>query len=554
MFLAGLGGIQAQITFSPYSRFGLGDVFDPSSSRNFSMGGIGIGAYDGTTINRINPASYADIRLTTLDLSLFGRSSLQETNSNSGWRSTGGFHNGSFAFSNRGNFGFIFGLAPYSATGYDISSTSQVLVDSNSQNLTTNYLAEGGLNQFYVGFGVKFFKKLSVGANLVYAFGSTNFSWTSDFADATFQNVLIEKRINASGLLPQFGLQFGDTLKIRREVDRIKFLDDRIGDMNSNIKNIDKDLAKLGKMEEKVLTKSAERDAEKQEIVNEKTQLEGQVAGLMKNESANEKEIGQLQERIYKLEKRRKKIERINKSEQREIRDAIARLEREKKKMQDKQKQFAGRQEQVRNGKLSSTVRKQNSLLYRVGLIMEPGVRLNGSQLFTVDNSQVKDTINLDESGFIQMPLKYGIGFTLSKPTRWMAGADVTFQDWSNFQYFDQSNTFRNTLKVNVGGEFIPGIISSKYLRRVAYRGGFYFKQSNLNIDGQDINEMGFTIGFGIPMGRFNVVARDFSRLNLGLDVGRRGTLESNLLQETTFRFRLGVNLNDVWFIKRRIN
>ena len=44
-----LGTTFAQISLSPYSRYGLGDIYSPTNTRNYAMGGIGIGSYDPST-------------------------------------------------------------------------------------------------------------------------------------------------------------------------------------------------------------------------------------------------------------------------------------------------------------------------------------------------------------------------------------------------------------------------------------------------------------------------------------------------------------------------
>jgi hypothetical protein len=43
------------------------------------------------------------------------------------------------------------------------------------------------------------------------------------------------------------------------------------------------------------------------------------------------------------------------------------------------------------------------------------------------------------------------------------------------------------------------------------------------------------------------------SKANLGLEIGRIGN-DDNLIKENYFSLRLGLSLNDVWFIKRKFN
>ncbi|MBL0018540.1 MAG: hypothetical protein IPP17_19400 [Bacteroidetes bacterium] len=84
---------RSQVAISPYSHYGLGDIFSTSRHRNFGMGRIGIGAYDQSSINQLNPASYADLRLTTFDFNGFATYSKQSSNINEQGLSTSGFHN-----------------------------------------------------------------------------------------------------------------------------------------------------------------------------------------------------------------------------------------------------------------------------------------------------------------------------------------------------------------------------------------------------------------------------------------------------------------------------
>ncbi|MEM7039414.1 MAG: hypothetical protein AAF570_20745, partial [Bacteroidota bacterium] len=246
-FFSVLLPLQGQLSLSVYSRYGLGDLYNATSTRNYSMGNVGIGAYDGVTINRINPASYADIRLTTLEFSGFGAYSLQSSNTNTQNLGTAGIHNASLAFSNKKGFGFVMGIAPYSSSGYDVIVGDSVLTDSTYELYSTQYNADGGLNQFYIGAGFRFLKKFYAGANLTMAFGTTNYNWTNDFQNPALNSVNITDRTSVTGFLPQFGLQYGDTLRIRSKVDRRKVIESEIKKIDGFLAEIDKEEQKLAK-------------------------------------------------------------------------------------------------------------------------------------------------------------------------------------------------------------------------------------------------------------------------------------------------------------------
>lgn len=61
-FIASATIVSAQIsTNSPYTRYGLGDMFDQSFTNNSAMGGVGYALRTSEHINAMNPASYTAV-------------------------------------------------------------------------------------------------------------------------------------------------------------------------------------------------------------------------------------------------------------------------------------------------------------------------------------------------------------------------------------------------------------------------------------------------------------------------------------------------------------
>jgi len=44
------------------------------------------------------------------------------------------------------------------------------------------------------------------------------------------------------------------------------------------------------------------------------------------------------------------------------------------------------------------------------------------------------------------------------------------------------------------------------------------------------------------------------SNANIGLEISKRGQKNAGLVQETILALRVGLSLNDIWFIKRKYN
>ncbi len=162
-----------------------------------------------------------------------------------------------------------------------------------------------------------------------------------------------------------------------------------------------------------------------------------------------------------------------------------------------------------------------------------------------------RDTISsrIENEGTIDIPDKYGFGFTLKKTDRWLFGADYSWQNWSEFKAFGRSDSLQNTMQFNIGGEFTPVTsITASYWKRVKYRLGFRFNKTYLNIRDTQINEFGITFGLGLP------IPRSFSTFNVAIEMGRRGTTASGLIQNNYLRVTLGISVWERWFVKNKYN
>ena len=80
------------------------------------------------------------------------------------------------------------------------------------------------------------------------------------------------------------------------------------------------------------------------------------------------------------------------------------------------------------------------------------------------------------------------------------------------------------------------------------YRAGAYYRQDPRTSTGTDFNDIGITLGLGMPV---ILPRQQASFVNLALEIGKIGT--NSPIEETYFRFTAGFTLNDnSWFYKRR--
>ncbi|MGB5402790.1 hypothetical protein [Robiginitalea sp.] len=196
-------------------------------------------------------------------------------------------------------------------------------------------------------------------------------------------------------------------------------------------------------------------------------------------------------------------------------------------------------------------------------------VRVNTQANLTSDNEQQIGTllpesgqnieifdVNLDELNlrhtFIKIPTTTTLGLGYGEDKRWFVGAEYSFQKYSEFinTFLKENNTeYEDASSYALGGYWVPDYTSiDSFFNRVTYRAGVRLDKTGLIVNEKSIEDFGITFGMGIPIGA------DFSNLNVGFEVGRRGTTMNQLVRESYFKFSLGLAFNARWFMKRQIN
>lgn len=152
----------------------------------------------------------------------------------------------------------------------------------------------------------------------------------------------------------------------------------------------------------------------------------------------------------------------------------------------------------------------------------------------------------------VRVPTKTTLGLGIGENLKWFLGAEYGFQKLSDYKndFFNVDNIeYKDASTFAIGGFYIPEYASfTSYWKRIVYRGGLKVANTGMQINNQDINDFGITFGTGLPLGR------SFSNLNIGFEIGKRGTIDADLIKENYFKINVGLSLNDKWFHKRKIN
>jgi hypothetical protein len=195
-----------------------------------------------------------------------------------------------------------------------------------------------------------------------------------------------------------------------------------------------------------------------------------------------------------------------------------------------------------------------SSLAYTPEAVLTSGNTRN-IEIVLVTSSSVRpvETQNIGVADTkIKLPSKLSFGSGFGQVKKWLVGGEITFiQNSVMSNRFTDINgaTFENSVRYSLGGFFIPNYNSySSYYKRMVYRGGVRYENTGLVIQDKSITDFAANIGLGMPLGG------TFTNINIGLEIGRRGTKYYNLVEENYINISVGLSLSDKWFVKRKFD
>jgi hypothetical protein len=200
----------------------------------------------------------------------------------------------------------------------------------------------------------------------------------------------------------------------------------------------------------------------------------------------------------------------------------------------------------------------KNDLFLNMGATLDLNSTLNAKQVkrfATMDLSGITvinaDTLEKSAAFTQQIPVAKRFGLSIEKLAKWMVGVDYTYTDWSKVNNnLGRSATLPASHKVAIGGEYTPDIESiSSYFKRTTYRVGASYEKTPYDFLGNGNYAVDKNLSFGVAL-----PLRNLSLLNIAYQVGRRGLITDNGMEEQYHRLTLGLTFSDLWFQKQKIN
>ena len=220
--------------FSPYSRFGLGDLSDPNFNVLSQFGGAAAGYTDRNLLNPVNPASLGALKNTAFEVGVstkFTRLLNRDAKSR--------FFGGGLDYIGIGlplynainevlerkdrklHIGTMFALKPYSQVGYDIEQLDSI---EGTGKYIRKYSGNGGTYEFKWSTGFEY-RSLSAGLGFSYLFGKMSYNRAVNLIDVPLPyNTVFQNDISLNSVRWNYGLQYKINLK--------KFVDEQTESSN----------------------------------------------------------------------------------------------------------------------------------------------------------------------------------------------------------------------------------------------------------------------------------------------------------------------------------
>ncbi len=201
--------------YSPYSIYGIGDLSKEGTAFNKSMGGTGIATRNRRFINYLNPAAVTarDTLAFMADFGLVQKNTLYRQGDLKSANNTFNIYNLVMSFPIYRSSAFMVGITPFSDVGYDFSSIEKNPdIIGNTGNIKYDSYGTGSVYQVFLGAGATFWKKLSVGAEMIYYFGNIDKITNMNYSDDSYRSLNSGSELTVRGLTGKFGLQYEQKL------------------------------------------------------------------------------------------------------------------------------------------------------------------------------------------------------------------------------------------------------------------------------------------------------------------------------------------------------
>ena len=184
--------------------------------------------------------------------------------------------------------------------------------------------------------------------------------------------------------------------------------------------------------------------------------------------------------------------------------------------------------------------------VFTIGGTAELSSYLNGSSNLTVSSGTVTVLSQVNQQNQLKLPFKGGIGIALEFKSKYLFTADYNRSDYKTASVNVDVKGLALNESYHIGFEMAPKYDPLRLGQTIRYRIGAVYQTGYLNVYGVQISSYGATGGVSLP------IRRDRNSINLSLEIGRQGSLQNQLIQETYGKLNVSFCLWERWFIPRK--
>lgn len=180
----------------------------------------------------------------------------------------------------------------------------------------------------------------------------------------------------------------------------------------------------------------------------------------------------------------------------------------------------------------------------KVGGFFTLGCKLDGDVEFGY--SYLSESKKVADVNY-HLPYSFGVGGMYQLNPKLLIGSDLRMFRGSQLKYNGSiMKVVQDAFMFSGGCEYTPSKQNyDSYSSRMSYRAGFYVHSPYLkDADYSSIREYFVTGGLGFPFNRNN------ARIDFSMELGMRGSKNSDLASEKIIRFTIGFSSNEKWFYR----
>ena len=192
---------------------------------------------------------------------------------------------------------------------------------------------------------------------------------------------------------------------------------------------------------------------------------------------------------------------------------------------------------------------------FAFGAVFTLPTGLDGTKVLTIGESLDKDTLGTAIDANVDLPWRLGIGAAYAPSKKVTIMVEGRYEPWTDFEanlplpgLETGSEALQDRLRLGGGVEILPAgtDLFASYLKQIGYRVGLFVDKSYVQpLPGEDLRTYGVTGGLSFP------TRVPGTRIDINLEVGRRGNTDNGLIRETYYRIGVNVNIGERWFFKR---